>query len=121
MKRIVSIFVCMAFLFSGLAEARTRRRKPKGAFVATAFTRRGTTSSGRPTQPGVVAADTRILPMGSQIRVRNAGRYSGTYTVADTGAAIRGRRIDIFMPDRRSARTFGRKVVQVEVLRFGDG
>ena len=119
MKRIVSTFVCLAFLLSGLAEA-ARRRKPKGAFVATAFTRRGITSSGGQTHRGVVAADTRVLPMGSTIRVRNAGRFSGTYTVADTGYGIRGRHIDIFMPDRRSARAFGKRVVEVEVLRWGE-
>jgi 3D (Asp-Asp-Asp) domain-containing protein len=59
--------------------------------------------------------------MGTKILVRNAGPYSGTYTVADTGSKIRGRHIDIFMPSLQRARDFGRKVVQVTVLRWGEG
>jgi len=69
----------------------------------------------------MVAADTHVLPLGTKIEVRNAGQYSGTYTVADTGSKVRGRHIDIFMSSRQKAREFGRKVVQVEVLRWGEG
>lgn len=84
--------------------------------MATAFATEGTTSSGVQAQRGVVAADTRVLPMGTIIRVRNAGPYSGTYTVADTGAKILGMHIDIFMPSRWRAKLFGKKLVQVTVL-----
>ncbi|MBZ5623231.1 MAG: 3D domain-containing protein [Acidobacteriia bacterium] len=59
--------------------------------------------------------------MGTRIRVRNAGPYSGTYTVADTGSKVRGRHIDIFMPNRRNARKFGRRIVEIKVLRWGEG
>jgi 3D (Asp-Asp-Asp) domain-containing protein len=90
-----------------------------GPFLATAFAQTGITRSGLPAQRGVVAADPRVLPMGTRILVGNAGPYSGTYTVADTGSKVRGRHIDIFMPSHRKAREFGRRIVAVKVLRWG--
>jgi 3D (Asp-Asp-Asp) domain-containing protein len=66
-----------------------------------------------------VAADARVLPLGTRIQVRNAGSYSGVYTVADTGGAVRGNHIDLFIPSVEACRRFGRKVVQVRVLRWG--
>jgi len=120
MRRILSIF-CLAILLCGSAETRTRRHVRREPFVATAFAQRGITRSGRPARRGLVAADTWVLPLGTKIRVRNAGQYSGTYTVADTGSKVRGRHIDIFMPDRWKARKFGKKIVEVKVLRWGEG
>jgi len=90
-------------------------------FLATAYAQRGITKSGAPAQRGVVAADTRVLPLGTEIQVINAGEYSGTYTVADTGSKVRGHHIDIFITNWQRARIFGRKIVQVKVLRWGEG
>jgi len=87
-------------------------------FVATAYAINGRTASGVRAQPGVVAADPAVLPLGTRIRVHDAGAYSGEYTVADTGTKVKGRRIDIFVRDRREARSFGQKRVRVE--RLGD-
>jgi 3D (Asp-Asp-Asp) domain-containing protein len=95
----------------------TRAGAPRGTFVATAYSLHGKTASGSVTRPGVVAADPRVLPLGSQIRVRGAGAYSGTYTVADTGSAIGGRRIDLYIPNHAAARRFGRRTVHVELVR----
>jgi 3D (Asp-Asp-Asp) domain-containing protein len=89
-------------------------------FEATAYSIEGKTASGRTTREGIVAADPRVLPLGSRIRVHGAGRYSGEYVVADTGRAIRGREIDIYMPEHKEARRFGRRDVRVEVLDYGD-
>jgi 3D (Asp-Asp-Asp) domain-containing protein len=107
---------CLALMFLPSAEARHRHAVKSATFVATAFAHRGTTDSGVRSQKGIVAADPNILPIGTVIRVRNAGEYSGTYVVADTGSKIRGRRIDIFIPSRWLCRKFGRKRVQVAVL-----
>jgi 3D (Asp-Asp-Asp) domain-containing protein len=60
-----------------------------------------------------------VLPLGSRIQVSNAGAYSGVYTVADTGSKVQGRHIDIFIPNRRQAKVFGKKTVLVRVLRRG--
>jgi hypothetical protein len=47
-----------------------------------------------------------------------AGPWSGEYLVADTGGAIRGRKIDIWTPSSREAMQFGRRPVKVTVLSF---
>lgn len=87
-------------------------------FEATAYCVYGITFSGVLVQRGIVAADPEILPIGSVIEVR-AGKYSGIYTVMDTGAVIKGKIIDIYMPDYEEAIQFGRQKVQVRVLRHG--
>jgi 3D (Asp-Asp-Asp) domain-containing protein len=94
--------------------ARTER------FEATAYTIEGKTASGKRTRRGIVAADPRVLPLGSRIRVSDAGSYSGVYEVADTGREIRGREIDIYIENGAEARRFGRRDVQVEVLQLGE-
>ena len=80
----------------------------------------GTGASGKWSDPGAVAADRRVLPLNSRIRVYGAGRYSGDYTVEDTGAKVDGHHIDVYMPSRAEARKFGRQRVKVAVLEYGD-
>jgi 3D (Asp-Asp-Asp) domain-containing protein len=89
-------------------------------FEATAYSIEGTTASGSATRHGIVAADPKVLPLGSRIRVDGAGKYSGEYVVKDTGRTIRGREIDIYMAEYVEARRFGRRDVRVEVLDYGD-
>lgn len=84
-------------------------------FKATAYCLKGRTASGAGVRRGIVAADRRVLPLGSRIQI-SAGSYSGTYTVADTGGAVRGRILDIWVPSCAEAVRFGRKTVKVSVL-----
>ena len=60
------------------------------------------------------------MPLNTRIRVYGAGRYSGDYTVEDTGARMDARHIDLFMPSRAEAKKFGRQRVKVVVLKYGD-
>ena len=96
----------------------TREAGRPDAFVATAYSLHGRTASGTTVRQGIVAADPSVLPLGSQIHVSDAGSYSGTYTVADTGRAIGGRRIDVYIPNHGEARRFGRRTVRVQVLQY---
>jgi 3D (Asp-Asp-Asp) domain-containing protein len=82
------------------------------AFKATAYCLKGRTANGGSVRRGIVAADPRVLPLGSRIQV-NAGAYSGTYTVADTGGAVKGRKLDIWMPSCTEAVRFGSRKVSV--------
>jgi hypothetical protein len=66
----------------------------------------------------VIAADPDVLPLGSIVRLV-AGRYSGIYTVLDTGAKVRGRMVDIWMPSEQEARRFGVRKVRLQILRHG--
>ncbi|CAN5354554.1 hypothetical protein BH20ACI1_BH20ACI1_18000 [soil metagenome] len=84
-------------------------------FRATAYCLKGRTASGSKVRRGIVAADPRVLPLGTRIQL-DAGSYSGTYTVADTGGAVRGRVWDVWVPNCVEANRFGRKRVKVSVL-----
>jgi 3D (Asp-Asp-Asp) domain-containing protein len=92
-----------------------------GTYVATAYAITGITASGEWTHRHVVAADPDLLPIGTRIKIRHAGRYSGEYVVADTGTKIQGRRLDIYMPTDAECKKFGVKHVQIKVIQLGDG
>lgn len=87
--------------------------------TATAYCQKGKTASGVHAHSGIIAADPGLLPIGSLVSITEPSRYAGTYTVMDTGAAVRGHRIDIFMPSCASARKFGRHVLRLTVVRRG--
>jgi len=87
-------------------------------FVATAYCVKGQTASGLKVRSGIIAADPRILPIGSIVRIV-AGDQSGIYSVLDTGPLVTGRRVDIFMPEFSDAKKFGRRKIQIQVIRYG--
>lgn len=88
------------------------------SYIATAYNLRGRTASGRLVNKGIIAADPSVLPLGTRVRL-DAGPYSGEYLVADTGSAVRGRKIDVWVPSYREARRFGRRKVKLIVLSYG--
>jgi uncharacterized protein YabE (DUF348 family)/3D (Asp-Asp-Asp) domain-containing protein len=60
----------------------------------------------------VIAVDPSVIPLGSKVWVEGYG-----YAVAgDTGGAIKGMKIDLFMPSTDQAFGYGRKQVRVKVL-----
>ncbi|MBY0273815.1 3D domain-containing protein [Candidatus Binatia bacterium] len=85
-------------------------------FDATAYSIEGKTASGKQAREGICAADPDVLPLGSRVRVHDAGEYSGECEIADTGRAIKGREIDIYLASDREAKQFGKKKVRVEKL-----
>ena len=87
-------------------------------FTATAYALHGRTSSGLMVARGLIAADGRLLPLGTRVRLE-AGAYSGEYLVADHGGAVHGRKIDIWMPSAREALRFGRRAVKLTILSLG--
>jgi 3D (Asp-Asp-Asp) domain-containing protein len=92
--------------------------KNAGGFNATAYCLRGRTANGGSVRRGVVAADPRVLPLGTRIYL-NAGAYSGNYIVADTGGGVKGRKLDIWVPNCSEAMRFGRRNVSVNILGRG--
>jgi 3D (Asp-Asp-Asp) domain-containing protein len=90
-------------------------------FHATAYSVEGKTASGGQTHEGIVAANPATLPLGSRIRVTDAGSYSGEYVVRDTGRKIDGNEIDIYLLNDAEAKRFGNRRVKVEVLSYGKG
>jgi hypothetical protein len=69
---------------------------------------------------GIAASDPTLLPVGSVISINTGdSKYSGIYTIMDTGPAVQGRILDLYMWSCHEALAFGRKDVQVTVLRLG--
>ena len=60
----------------------------------------------------VIAVDPSVIPLGSKVWVEGYGHA----IAGDTGGAIKGNKIDIFMPDRSAALAFGRKQVKIKIL-----
>jgi 3D (Asp-Asp-Asp) domain-containing protein len=90
------------------------------AFSARAYCKGLVTASGVAVQSGVAAADPELLPVGSVIEIDSLpSKYSGIYTVMDTGPAVQGRHLDLYMWSCNEALQFGRKPIHLTVLRLG--
>jgi 3D (Asp-Asp-Asp) domain-containing protein len=90
------------------------------AFSATAYCKGLVTTAGVAVQNGVAAADPAILPVGSIVELDSAdAKYDGIYSILDTGPAIQGREIDVYMWSCNEALQFGRQPVRLDVLRLG--
>ena len=90
------------------------------AFTATAYCKGQVTRAGVPVQAGMAAADTALLPLGTVVEVDSPdSRYDGIYTILDTGPAVQGTLIDIYMWSCHEALQFGRRPIRLSVLRLG--
>ena len=67
-----------------------------------------TASGTTPTQGRTIAADTSILPYGTQVVIDGI-----VYTVEDCGSGVNGNHIDIFFATHEAALTYGSKTVTV--------
>lgn len=60
----------------------------------------------------IIAVDPRVIPLGTKVYVEGYG-----YAVAaDTGGAIKGNKIDVFMSSKADAYRWGRKKVKIKIL-----
>lgn len=73
-----------------------------------------TTASGTKTHWGTVAADWRLLPLGTSLQIE--GFDGVTFTVEDSGSGVHGLIIDVWFPDVPSARAFGTQRRKVTIL-----
>lgn len=90
------------------------------AFSATAYCKGATTASGVTPKSGVAASDPTLLPVGSVVELEDLPQaYNGIYTIMDTGPAIQGRELDLYMWNCNEALRFGRRSVHMTVLRLG--
>lgn len=84
------------------------------SMVATAYTHTGNrTATGTWPSRGTVAVDPRTIPLGTPLYVEGYG-----FAVAeDTGGAIKGNKVDVFLENRKNAVKWGKKTVKVQILR----
>lgn len=60
----------------------------------------------------VIAVDPRVIKLGTKVYVEGYG-----YAIAgDTGGAIKGNKIDVFIPNQAGALNWGRKTVKIKIL-----
>jgi 3D (Asp-Asp-Asp) domain-containing protein/peptidoglycan hydrolase CwlO-like protein len=82
--------------------------RPGGTMTvfATGYCLRGTTATGLPVGPGIVATDPSVIPLGTRMTIPGYGEG----VAADTGGAIVGNRIDVWIADCGQAAAFSRTV-----------
>lgn len=89
-------------------------------FSATAYCKGTTTASGVGVRTGIAASDASILPVGSVVNIStDDAKYNGVYTIMDTGPKVQGRILDLYMWSCHEALAFGRRPVEITVLRLG--
>ena len=89
-------------------------------FTATAYCKGSTTASGVGVRTGIAASDPGVLPVGSVVNIStDTTKYNGVYTIMDTGPKVQGRVLDIYMWSCHEALAFGRRDIEVTVLRLG--
>lgn len=61
----------------------------------------------------VISVDPKVIKLGTKVYVQGYG-----YAIAgDTGGAIKGNKIDVFLPSQQQALKWGRKTVKVQILK----
>lgn len=78
---------------------------------AVAYHLPGRTASGLPVGPGIVAVDPRVIPLGTRLFIPGYGPG----IAADTGTAIKGNIIDLWMPSTAAALRWGRRTVTITI------
>jgi 3D (Asp-Asp-Asp) domain-containing protein/peptidoglycan hydrolase CwlO-like protein len=76
---------------------------------STAYALPGTTATGLPVGQGMCAVDPSVIPLGTRFEVPGYG----SCLAADTGSAIVGDRIDVWVPSEAAAVTWGRRDVTI--------
>lgn len=90
------------------------------SFTATAYCKGTTTAAGIRVRSGMAASDPTILPLGSIVNISTVDvKYTGVYSILDTGPAIQGRIVDLYMWSCFEALDFGRQPIELTVLRLG--
>lgn len=63
----------------------------------------------------VIAVDPNVIPLGSKVYVEGYGEA----VAGDIGGAIKGNRIDVFIPSKSDAYKWGRRTVEITILGYG--
>lgn len=78
----------------------------------------GITRTGIKARRGIIAVDPRVIPLGTKVYVEVAGSTPdyGYALAADTGGAIKGNLIDLYLDDQKTVDAWGVKRVKVYIL-----
>lgn len=94
-------------------EIEKSKKRYMGTFEATAYCITGKTASGTYTTANrTIAVDPKVIPLGAKVYVEGYG----TYIAEDTGSAVKGKIIDIYIPGYQNCINFGRRKVNVYLV-----
>ena len=83
-------------------------------FEATAYTWTGyRTATGTWPSRGTVAVDPLVIPLGTELHIEEYGPA----VAADTGGAIQGQKLDLYMDTEHECLQWGRRKVQIQIRR----
>ena len=72
-----------------------------------------TAYNGERLREGHIAADLRVLPLGTKVYIPKLNKI---YTVVDTGSAIKGNKIDIWMKTKQQMKQWGIQDIEIIIL-----
>lgn len=87
--------------------------KHKMNVVATAYTGYSTTSTGQKPVWGTIAVDPKVIPYGTKVYIP---KFNKVFIANNTGGAIKGNKIDIFMNTKKECYSWGRKNIEIHIL-----
>jgi 3D (Asp-Asp-Asp) domain-containing protein len=85
---------------------------PALVVLVTAYCLAGYTASGTPVGPGTVAVDPRVIKLGTRLRIPGYGRARAL----DTGSAVKGNHIDVWMRSCSAARAWGVRHLRIRLV-----
>lgn len=80
---------------------------------AYAYTGDGITATGTVPKYGTIAVDPSVIPYGTKVYIKELDKV---FTAEDTGGAIKGNTIDIFMLSEKECNDWGIKNITIEIL-----
>jgi 3D (Asp-Asp-Asp) domain-containing protein/chaperonin cofactor prefoldin len=101
--------------------SRTAPQQPSGGSItagrkltvsSTCYCLTGGTASGLPVGPGIIATDPSVIPLGTRVFVPGYGNA----VAADTGSAVKGLDIDLWVASCAQASAYGRRTVTITIL-----
>lgn len=78
---------------------------------ATCYILKGTTASGLPVGPGIVAVDPTVIPLGTRLYIPGYGKG----IAADVGSAVKGKIIDLWYSTYAECAKWGRRTVTITI------
>jgi 3D (Asp-Asp-Asp) domain-containing protein/peptidoglycan hydrolase CwlO-like protein len=78
---------------------------------ATCYILKGTTASGLPVGPGIVAVDPTVIPLGTRLYIPGYGRG----IAADVGSGVKGKVIDLWYSTYAQCANWGRRTVTITI------
>lgn len=86
----------------------------------TAYCLQGRTRRDNLVRDGIIAVDRRLFPLGYEVDLYFGRTKYGRFLADDTGGAIKGAIIDVWMADCSAARRFGRRRGYAQLVRRGE-